>query len=362
MAGREEQTGLSREELNASIEIANRPEGGEESLSVINRFMIGLPPHTALNEIDTIICDKNYNGVRDNTAAFTGIKCKNYRAVDIAGSDNTKNQIYLTVGSIDLDNPVNQDDFSNNFDKLIPYIKNPRFCSDTNGIISKLTRQGKLEPGKVIYFKGAFTRFPSSWMKSSKPKSEIDEAVLNIYKNATRGILIKILPLLKRLGYETIIVDPAPGYHPGTVGKDDDQKFEGLVKLYETMGLKKILCKNTTEGMIMRSTRGVDRDIIDYLDFLPPRFVMLGEISEMVKQLESGEGVFGRALAFTGLSEDARAILDLIQVPFKYGSVNKQVLTTEEIAEIKGRTDNDLEYRQKYMKYKNKYLKLKSEK
>lgn len=121
-----------------------------------------------------------------------------------------------------------------------------------------------------------------------------------------------VLLLLKKLGYKTLVVDPEPGYHPKTTEKTDTERLQGLIKIYENMGLKSINCLFTTAGFNilnhpewytedMTGTVHVPteddliemvRDISGKIDTTRDTIIMVGDIDEMANKIKFTEKYF----------------------------------------------------------------------
>jgi len=209
----------------------------KENTQIVNDNIknIILLPQGTIPQFDKVLCDKNYE--ENSYETYNGIQCKNYRAVDINGTPH-----YLLVGSINLDiNP----------DKTYYHRFLNKKCDPSNDVIINFESRGLLsDPKKIIYFKGAHTVFPDviKGIKSDSDKQKFEEQ-LKIYVKATRSILVHILPYLKKIGITTIVVDPEPGFHPSTIGWEDQIKLRGLIDLYKDMGLQEINCLYSSSGL-----------------------------------------------------------------------------------------------------------------
>jgi hypothetical protein len=196
-----------------------------------------------------------------------------------------------------------------------------------------------------------------------------------LFVKATRPILIHLLPYLKKIGFKIIIVDPAPGYHPNTEKITDDKKrLDGLIKLYESMGLHRINCYYVTTAYSSMGQYGeADIDIRNQigknnLDYDHP--VMIGSIDDMLDKMKWARiPIVSTILGF--FNADIRETNEFMNVPFKFSSdvfssdvEPPDYLTEEKFNEIKS-IGITLEggsnyYKQKYLKYKQKYLELKN--
>ncbi len=337
------------------------------------------------SELDLILCNRDYRLVSDNTALFNGIQCKNYRKVEVDNSGNKVN-LLLRVGSIDLDSKTDQPNWRSDFIN--------RFCDISNENIKSFITKSLLTDENTIYFKGAYTVFPTKWQEI-RNRSEFDRQKVDIYKYATRGILMNILPLLKKVGFKTIIVDPEPGFHPGTVGKSDEEKLAGLINLYKSMGLVEIPCNFRTSALQMYNNAelyGLNGDTPEdtimnirglsnkprNLDYDIP--VMIGDIDVMINKINEGRGILPYIISSLGsilpsfiinpsTVENIRTINEFDNVPKRFSEINDDYITVERYNELKSSTPpfmkkydsmNTDEYYLKYLKYKTKYLKLKN--
>ncbi len=345
----------------------------KEVLKKVSEIML-LMSKDNIYKFDKVICNKNYNEI-ENVSQFNGITCSNYRAVQINGE-----KIYLRVSSIDIDDPK-----ATAYD-LVTFIQ--KNCdSETKKLI-----KGPINNNNIIYFKGAYTSYPDEWMNKNKSVDIIRPESFEIYKNATKSILFHILPYLKKIGIEYLLVDPEPGYHPKQISKTEEKKREGLIELYESMGLKKIKCHYRVCGLIGKqfgyTCEQIRESSGNLAELSYDTTVMIGNVSEMVKKLNPIESTitdfapflptfFAKtvekvALAASSMVDRNAEELKLFKesnVPFKSFTSDKDptkyienslrsLLTEKEMKDI---MDNgtDLIYQQKYLKYKKKYLELK---
>lgn len=190
------------------------------------------------SETDLILCNNDYKEVNDDTNKFNGIMCKNYRKILVYDEDIDNEIIYyLKVASNDIDSNKDTKWHTNFISK---------YCDINDPNIIKFRNKGLLTDEKTVYYKGAFVVFPPEWEELMKKGKYINPKQIEIYKNAARGLMIHILKILKKIGFNTIIVDPAPGFHPNTFEKNDAEKINGLIKLYEKIGLVEIGCSART--------------------------------------------------------------------------------------------------------------------
>ena len=366
---------------------------------MIFTYMINIPGKSFSN-IDRIFCNADYEPQQKGQSKpvkFDGIHCTNYRAVGLTNRPDT--QVYLNVGHIDLND-------ASHYDKLIKGITDERMCE--NSQVQSFLKRGLLNSETTIYFKGAYTNFPKDWINRNLTVGEIGDDKYNIYRNATRGILIKILLLLRNMGYKTLVVDPEPGYHPATAtdmstasaiekARDARKRKNGLVKLYTEMGLEQINCALVTgafsviysdlenRGIYRLTSAASDmgRDAISYLglsdDAITKKIkdmreaynhvrdnnkdvvVMIGDIGKMIQKIDFAISGIGSLVSFfdrgLGWFYAAREI-DLIQ---DFNKVKSKVLTSEKYSILPDFTTNidGDHFKQKYLKYKSKYLELK---
>lgn len=303
----------------------------------------------SVKDFDMIICNNKLETLPliNGKPQFTATKCNNYRAINY-----NNHKLYLRVGTIDLDsvNPVDSNQV--NYYKYLD-----KFCQKIPEI--------KSHNGKIFYFKGAYTRFPSSWQKKSAEdftKEPLSEQ-LKIYVKATQAILVNILPILKKMGFSVILVDPEPGYHPKTIGKSDDEKLNCLIKVYEDFGLKRVMCQ-IPKAIV--EVYGEDVNIQDarksiYGKHVPlayDRTIMIGDIDEMLGNIN---GLIFNFFNMIGI-EKTVAINNSKQVPLKFIADFDfpDYLTAEKFETIKLDSTKDI-VKKKYLKYKNKYLALKNQ-
>ncbi len=351
--------------LSALGDIDNLNE--KENTKIVNENIknIILLPQGNIPQFDRVLCDKNYE--ENSYETYNGIQCKNYRGVDINGT-----QHYLLVGSINLDTQPE-----------ITYYQ--RFlttkCNQKDPVIIDFHKRGLLsDPRKIVYFKGAYTIFPNVFtteIKSEEDKQKFKQQ-LEIYVKATRSILVHILPYLKKIGITTIVVDPEPGFHPSTIGWTEERKLAGLIGLYTGMGLKEIKCLYTTSALI-----AFDFDVLDNPHLSPQQIdtkireqlvkkrgyvydypIMIGSIDDMLTNYNIGTSVIGRALSFIPIAgQDVRDLQEFLRVPIKFnatvGSLNNLLTVRKMDAVFNPSPDIRHAYRQKYLKYKQKYLELK---
>jgi hypothetical protein len=347
-------------ELNIDPTKIKTAEEETEALKYIHTFMISVPKEK-LHEFDIVICNKNYNDIT-TPENYKGIMCSNYRAVNVK-----ENKLYLRIASIDLDDPTSGDyDFKN-------FLENK--CDNTNPLIQNIIKN-KINKNQIIYFKGAYTVYPTEWQSKNLRKSDIAEDKLEIYKNSARAILLHILPYLQKIGIKFIIVDPEPGFHPNTTTMTYEERIVGLIKLYEKMGLKQINCLYRLGGFFALKFGLSDRNVREQTGkcgLEKDTVVMIGDVDDMIKEIEKKKsittGLFGPFIKL--VSDDAKELDSFYDsnVPFKsYTSDNsremfignslRSILTEKEVDEIK-ESQTDLKYKQKYLKYKQKYLNLK---
>jgi len=314
-----------------------------EKLKLVHSIML---PTGKIPELDLILCNKKYD---DSSKPFEGVQCKNYRGIDISG-----NTYYLKVGSIDLENPTSYSiDYSD-------FIKTR--CEDLSGnsFIEDMKAKGGLLPENTVYFKGAFTVYPADWKDRKLYHSDVSSQ-FDIFIKATRGILLNILPLFKKLGIKTLVVDPEPGYHPKTTTKSDDERLEGLIKLYEKMGLKKVNCLyRTMADMFVKSGMMTISDIRTQMlksDIRKDTIVMIGDVDEMVSKLPSVTALTFASLMPTKAGTEARETLKFMEVPIRFSEIHNDVLNQSQFDALKATPL--LSYKQKYLKYKSKYTNLK---
>ena len=362
----------------------------------IREFMIHVP-NSKIPQLDIVLCDKNYNDKGDNPTEFKGIRCKNYRGIDVCGTI-----YYLKVGSIDLDSPesysydvpqfdeyyfpitdTNGNDVIKKENIYIDFIN--KKCDQKSPVLLDFKSRGLLDKDSIVYFKGAYTSFPPEWKDASEklekerktnPHAKLPDNIIqdikkkkDIYVKGTRSILIHILPYLKKIGIKTLIVDPEPGFHPNTIYKNSNERLEGLFGLYESMGLKRIKCYYRTSGMelIRNNYLTQDNDIREAsgMKNTTPEFdtdVMIGSIDEMLDKFKWVNIPFiSKILGF--FNTEIQETQNFMGVPFKFSTdVHKDYLTKEEVDKIKATSITLVggsDYKQKYLKYKSKYLNLK---
>lgn len=242
-------------ELKDPLDLTKIRKEKEESniINGISNIMISVPK-SKLHDFDLVLCNKNYNNIT-HVEEYKGIGCSNYRAISYEGTI-----YYLRVSTIDLDNPNDPNNPKINYNNFI----NEK-CEE-NDIIKEFKEKKLLDDDKIIYFKGAYTTYPSGWERGNKNIKNLGEDKVQIYKHAARAIFYYIIPYLKKIGITTILVDPEPGYHPCTTEKCEKDKLEGLINLYKEMGLKEIKCLYRIGGYISLETLG--RGIITENDIL----------------------------------------------------------------------------------------------
>ena len=350
----------------------------EESniINEISNIMIAVPK-SKLHDFDLVLCNKNYNNIT-HVKEYEGIGCSNYRAISYKGTI-----YYLRVSTIDLDNPNKPEINYNNFIN--------EKCEE-NDIIKEFKKRELLDNDKIIYFKGAYTAYPSEWEGKNKDIKYLGKDKVEIYRHAARAIFYYIIPYLKKIGIKTILVDPEPGYHPCTTEKCEEDKRNGLIKLYKEMGLKEIKCLYRIGGYISLETWG--REIITENDILGQSnnmegkkeiLVMIGSVEDITSKLldmkeetssflgktaEWGLSIFGKVSSTAKkMAQQIKETREFFEsnVPFKsYDSSSnifiqgqpRSIFTNDEAEQIK-KTYTDLIYKNKYLKYKQKYLKLK---
>ncbi len=367
----EEQT-----KINISMQNVNTI-GDTENVRLINslfKYKL-IVPRQIIPHFDNIICNKTY----ETPKKFEGIKCKNFRGIDIDGR-----LYYLNVGTIDLDDQKISEPGNNEY---VNFVKNKFRCDQDHPNLKKFIDKGLLQDETTIYFKGAYVSYPShikELLEDTKlDKSNILEEYktqLDIYAKGAKGILINILPYLEKLGIKTLIVDPAPGFHPNTEGRDEKTKIAGLVKLYEGMGLHAINCYFPTsakdsidfiDGDENTKIRKI-RAFVDKFDMKYDHPLMIGDVAEMLKKMESVNSRVASIISW--VSSDVTETRNFLEVPFKFyarTSDENSLITAEKMGEMMRGPDlthrfrreipatRQQIYRQKYLKYKQKYLELK---
>jgi hypothetical protein len=317
-------------------------ESKEMNLEDVYEFMVSVPGKK-FNETDKIFCDNLYEG-KTEARNFKGIKCSNYRLVGLSNDPSKK--VYLKVSSIDIDNP---EDFTHN---LFTGLNRADVCNGEQ--IKKLKSTGLLNPLTTVYFKGAYTVFPSSWVERNLSKDAIEARKLDIYKSSTRGILIKVLLILKKLGLKTLVVDPEPGYLPQTSSMSHKERLDGLIKLYEDFGLKKINCALRTGAFMMLnygdSVRGL-REVSELgRNTNQDVIVMVGNINEMCEKIEKVSGIAGAVGSlFSSRVSSAREFTSIPAI---------ESTNYKDLPYFMENPDDDM-YKLKYLKYKKKYIELK---
>jgi len=355
-------------------------------LETIYAGMFTVPTIQNVRDFDMIICNKPLKTrpgtpAPESTANFSGVQCKNYRAVKYG---EPPVNLYLRIGSIDL-NAVNTEPVG-----LTWYLNN--FCEQEVPIESDTVKKAEIEEtnriirlgsgGKTIYFKGAYNIFPLSWQTDALSRAAFDSepllSKLKIFEKATQGILVNILPILEKIGFKTIVVDPEPGFHPKTKGMTNAEKIAGLIKIYETMGLKKISCKiRKTIFAIPENTRDTPINTLRERAGLstPAKFdqtVMIGDITQMINKFRGPlfDGAVATATGMkviglgTAIGQEAINANDSKQVSIKFIPSYDFPDYLDEATFRRIKTDESLNiekrFEKKYLKYKQKYLALKS--
>ena len=202
---------------------------------------------------------KDFNKELNTPYEFKGINCANYRMVNyLVGTPSSKN-LFVRVGKMDIEenDKLNAVEFIKNYESI---------CTDISDENRLILEDMKLNESKTIYFKGAFSLF-GDLKENSLHKSSLSNNVINLYKKSTRPLLLVVLKILHKLGIKYIVVDPEPGYHPSTICLNDKSRYEGLVSLYEKMGLKKIKCSINTASLLNLSFGLTIDDLIGMTNF-----------------------------------------------------------------------------------------------
>ena len=183
------------------------------------------------------------------------------------------------------------------------------------------------------------------------------------------GILINLLPIFLKMGIETIVVDPEPGFHPKTIGKSKEELESGLIALYEKMGLKKLGCRFRFAAFNLGLPLQLgDSHVDQYRVGLPKekqgiplydQIIMIGSVKDMVDKIKNNTGMLGKLAAAAG-NFDATTLFEFMKVPVKYDEKFKDndFLTKDEFTAIKA---NEANMKNKYLKYKMKYIALKNQ-
>jgi hypothetical protein len=206
-------------------------------------------------DYDRILCNEKITKVGYNNNNDSYI-CKNYRRVETIG--DPKAVVFLRVGSSDITGEYSSDGVTTSA-KYGNFIE--KYCDKNDEYHKKFMKIYNTDKDSVIYFKGAFTSYHIKSAIDNDDQSKkvgkfiSDNALLyNVFKEGTRGLMIRFLKDFKEAGFKLIVVDPEPGWHPKTTNMTDDERLDGLIKLYEQMGLKKIKCHlRTTAQSLMKN-------------------------------------------------------------------------------------------------------------
>jgi hypothetical protein len=222
-----------------------------------------------LKNVDTILCNIGANrgtklGADDEN---DDLECVNYRKVFLL-KNGQQTVVYYKIAQISARSSKN--DF-----KFIDFIKTQ--CVHNNFF-------DNIREDQIVYLEAAFVVFPEKLRKLEsesliKKYSELNKKFdLSIFENAAKPAIIQALLLLKKLGYDYIVLDPAPGFHPKTVRMTINDKVEGLVKIYEKWDMKKIMC-----------TQPIGQNFVDEAYTRKNKYVMFGKIDNMIKKIGTPE-------------------------------------------------------------------------
>lgn len=361
------------------------------------------------SEIDSIICTHGFE--KDEKLSWDPHKellCSNYRTVikkDV--SNGTDQKVKLKVSTININNETEyMRDIILRCNVIPEDIKSTIISTDRS---------------KFVYYKGAYTIFPSdisskmqqiNQMADNKNindnkitdlKQDINNFIHNngkVFERSSRALLLVSLFMLKKMGYEIIIVDPEPGVHPKTIDVPFEERRKGLVKLYKDMGLYEIICPATAYGMIYKSGLGLQDEIKEFdefhefndfdpdlkkqmLDYNMNKMtnelsvlnqkvpVMIGIISDMIKQINPEDmGLVEKVCQNIFLTvnrdqnEKYQQCMDAIKVPIKIDTTLADIPNVVKHDEFMTKYNKlqNYELKQSYIKNKQNYLKLSSHK
>lgn len=297
--------------------------------------------HGKFNKTDTIICQNDFDE-GEKISPEKPLNCKLFRSV-IRKNGSFSEKVKLRVSSIDMLGEGTQN--------MIRFAKNHcKLSNNARKYVDDMTY------GNTIYYKGAFVSYQIG--KDIKVGGKgiylnhqlIEDAfenhsdkfskTLTIFENAARSLLVQSILMLKKMHYKYILVDPAPGFHPKTIGKSDDEKLRGLVKLYKAMGLHEIDCPMSVDIASFAYTlneaqkeNAFDPDdpeniqnlkeLVGMPDKIMP--VMIGDIDEMIKRID-WRGLIGKiCLLVPFLQKTSNTVKEIAQC-FDALSVNSYVL------------------------------------
>lgn len=348
-----------------------------------------LIPDTRMSATDNVLCNENF-AVGERISPAKGIMCKNYRKIikTTAADPLPRSVIKYNVASVQ----INEDGNTYDFPKIIADYCTEVVGEDYSGI-------NLIDKDKIVYFKGAYVTYTLNDMSNTvtdvTTRAAFNAAhpnVERIYKNAAKPVLAQTLLLLKRMGYETIIVDPEPGFHPATSGRTDVEKREGLVRLYKEFGLKEYKCKGTSIGVgLLLNMAQMDDSLFNLVDgkISDPELsaygltnapIMVGKIDTMINKID-WRGIFGSICSILPIEIGSRIrqCRDVLSVPANVtstvGDIDNEIKNEhfDELITNYPRLDTSMvggsnegnegdkgnEYK-KYIKYKAKYMRLKN--
>ncbi len=371
---------------------------------------------------DIVICDRYFERMNEPTDNNL-VNCTNFRAV--VKDENGKHNIMLKISSSTINVGYKQYDGKDfNYKTTDETLKPNNLKED---FFKKYCKKGdtifddyNLAPNKVVYYNTAYpfyTKFNSDLISKirtiytndldssdliiknkavEKIKSltqEFRTKYLNIeelYKSSSKSVMLYTSKLLRDLGYETIIAYPSPGFLINTIHKNDKDLKEGLVKLYESYGFKKLDCSEEIGNYLAFDFEMAKIMNSGNTEYNKPN--MIGKLDDMIKHLDSyvykGYKVLYPVLSLLNpvvkilpsfltnntVAENLSKLSDTIKHEKSSKFIAKdeesyrkiiqnKIYSEEEFNKLVNDNTNSTNsadaYMKKYLKYKQKYLELK---
>ena len=327
-------------------------------------------PERRMNRTDHVICNANFDvgqKIRDGRSLL----CSNYRKIlRRRPGEEEPSIVRYKVSAIQL----NEDGSVYDFARIIR-----NYCDA--GVPAGVRVDNNDE---IVYYKGAYVLYDLKNMRRTVENGADANAametfntenpgIINIYKNAAKPILAQSLLLLKRMGYKTVVVDPEPGFHPRTVGRTPAQQRDGLVRLYQSIGLHPLQCSGTSIGLgnLLKFGEAPDRADVAALG-IPPAPIMVGDIDTMINRID-WRGILGGICQFIPgargrqvsqcrqmLNVPAKVTADIGDMQDMYEDEAFDILVDDLPNLNTAAAGGGDKYYGKYLKYKTKYLKLRS--
>jgi hypothetical protein len=321
------------------------------------------------------------------------MKCYNYRKVrkldKIDNNPIDDIDYYVKIASLNISSldPTSEDGGLTG-KKYFDFITKNCFFDET---VTRIKDLYTADNNCIAYFNPVDIIYHINTTNVMKDEIELNAKYLEIYKNATRGLMIYAIKKMKEIGIKVIIIDPKIRWHPSMVGPKGGAPLVGttafdvniasttpsarehinnLIELYESMGLKKINCYFATNMMSeveIKGTTPLDkrelRKNLNKPELQYDTAIMIGFIDDLYNIIDGfiSHNYYNSLSATYGY--EASVVKDYNAVP-KYLIKNfndKDVINEKEMEEIKRENKINMigGYYKKYLKYKTKYLNLK---